>query len=96
MTPAASASPTVRADPDLAPAERETTIRWATDEERATIHTDEPAIIRSLLAHEHFETDEERQSDGAIVSLRGTLPIACLTIKGTQRSDDNAHHGVVP
>lgn len=90
------ALPPVATDPKLSPAERETSIRWAADEDHATIHTDEPAIIRSLLAHEYFETVSQRKSEGTIVSLRGKLPLSCLTVKSTRRSDDNAHHGVVP
>lgn len=85
----------VASDPTLSSAERETCIRWSADESRATVHSDEPAIVRALLAHEHFETTEERRSDGTVVSVRGTLPIGCLTVKGTRRSSD-AHYKVVP
>ena len=38
-------------DPDLLPCEKETTIRFAKDEDLATIHTDEPGIGRRLIAH---------------------------------------------
>lgn len=40
-----------RADPGLTPAERETTLSFAVDEEEARIHTEEASLIRRLLAH---------------------------------------------
>jgi hypothetical protein len=54
----------VRADPDLAPAERETTITVAVDEARARIHTEEAAIIRRLLCHDGVTVDALGVHDG--------------------------------
>lgn len=44
-----------RADPGLKPAERETTIGFAVEEDTVRIHTEEAAIIRRLLAHRDVE-----------------------------------------
>lgn len=40
-------------DPGLGATERETNVTWNTDEDDAWFHTDEPAVIRRLLAHPH-------------------------------------------
>lgn len=45
-------------DPRLAPEERETTVTFATDEDTARVHTDEPALVRRLLAHDHVDVDD--------------------------------------
>lgn len=47
-------------DPGLGPRERETTITFATDENGAHVHTEEPALIRRCLAHDHLDVDELR------------------------------------
>jgi hypothetical protein len=47
-------------DPALGPRERETTLRFATDEDAAHVHTEEPALIRRCLAHDHLDVDELR------------------------------------
>ena len=41
----------VREDPELTPQEKETTLRFAKDEDRVAIYTDEAGIGRRLLAH---------------------------------------------
>ena len=54
-------------DPGLGPAERETTFTFATDEDTARVHTEEPALIRRCLAHDHLDVDELRIiTDGGV------------------------------
>jgi hypothetical protein len=48
----------VSEDPALLPEEKETQIRWAADEGKARIHTDEGSIIRRLLHHPEFTVGE--------------------------------------
>ncbi len=47
-------------DSGLGLKERETTVRFATDEDAAHVHTEEPALIRRCLAHDHLDVDELR------------------------------------
>ena len=88
-------------DPELLPCEKETTIRFAKDEDVATIHTDEAGIGRRLLAHPHSTIEEvtimadgvrrrvspeEVPPDPRVVSLRCKLPVGALLIKRDVRS----------
>lgn len=57
-------------DPGLGPRERETTLTFATDEDTAHVHTDEPALIRRCLAHDRLDVDELRIiTDGEVRRL---------------------------
>lgn len=51
-------------DPALGPAERETSVAFATDQDTARVHTEEPALIRRLLAHDHVEVGVLGVHDG--------------------------------
>lgn len=53
-----------RADPDLAPAERETTFAFAVDEDCARVHTEEASVIRRLLSHGDVRVDALAVFDG--------------------------------
>jgi len=53
-----------RADPELTPAERETTFRFAVDEDAAHIHTEEASLVRRLLAHRGVEVRRVGVYDG--------------------------------
>lgn len=46
-----------RADPGLAPQERETIFRHAVDEDATSVYTSEASIIRRLLSHSAVEVD---------------------------------------
>ena len=101
-------------DPALGPKERETVVRFATDEGDAHVHTEEPALVRRLLAHDHTTAEELRVVDevadevryvtpddaaanggvdGRVVSFRGRVPVACLTVATVPRQ--NAGHADV-
>lgn len=53
-----------RADPQLAPKERETTFTFAVDENTARVHTEEAALIRRLLCHDDVRVDALGVFDG--------------------------------
>ena len=97
-----------RDDPRLAPEEKETTIRFARDEDRATVHTDEAGIGRRLLAHPDTEVEEltvldddsvrrltpdEINDDHAPVGIRASLPIGALSVRSSPRK--SAQHSAV-
>lgn len=93
----------VRANPELTPAERETLIRFAADEDAAHIFTEQAGVIRRLLAHDALEDatvwlyhdDAVREvspprasAEGDVVRLSGRLPLRYLAIGTAGRSHD--------
>jgi len=92
-----------RDDPRLAPQEKETTIRFARDEDRAIVHTDEAGLGRRLLAHDDSDVVEVAiLDDGRVrrvalaevergdepVGVRVTLPIGALSVRSSSRKSD--------
>jgi hypothetical protein len=98
----------VREDPNLTPAEKETTIRFAKDEERATVYSAEAGLTRRLLAHPETDTvgvvvadgDARREVDTddvrgrSVVGCRVRLPVGALTVSLHAR-DASGHAEVV-
>lgn len=78
----------------LKPAEKETTLRFGKDEDRATVHTDEAGIMRRLLQHDHTDDLETVERDGCIVAVRASIPVGAVTIKAEPRSS-GTHADVV-
>lgn len=99
----------VREDPDLIPLEKETSINFTKDEDRAQVFTAERGLTRRFLTHDLFDTDAVLLKDGStvdsvdslhrnedtIVGVRGTIPIGCLKVKATARADKSGHARVV-
>lgn len=99
-----------RTDPDLDPAEKETTIRWARDEDTAVIHTDERGVGRRVIRHDHSTIEsvnvllpdgtrdtlapEAVGANNEVIGVRVRLPIGVLSIKSNPRNDDG-HANVV-
>jgi hypothetical protein len=90
-----------RDDPDLTPEEKETTMRFARDEEAIHFFTAEAGIGRRFIAHPESTVEEvavleegarrardprEVERGARIVSVRGRLPVGTLTIKRDPRS----------
>lgn len=88
--------PDVKSDPALDPQERETTFRMAADEDVVHVHSEQRAVISSMLEHPAFSEDSRRWHRGAIVAVTGTIPINYLTVKGTARNGQNNPSEVVP
>lgn len=92
----------VREDPDLAPQEKETTLRFTKDEDTVHVYTEEAGIGRRLLAHPSariegvtvvdndvrptVSVDEVNGRD--IVAVRGSLPVGALKVRRTSRETD--------
>lgn len=98
-----------RDDPRLSPEEKETTIRFAKDEDRATVHTDEAGIGRRLLAHPHTEVEEvtvladdrvrrvtpdEVNDEHAPVGIRVSVPVGALSVRSSPRKSTQ-HSAVI-
>ena len=98
-----------RDDPELTPEEKETTLRFARDEDVATFYTAEAGVGRRLIAHPESVLDgvvikdgrgrptkapEEVERGEAVVGVRGTIPVGALQIKSTSRKSDS-HASIV-
>lgn len=89
----------VREDRELAPIEKETTLRFAKRDKHASVYTAEAGLARRLLAHPHAEIksvtvadgDARRDvplgsTDGAdIVGVRASVDVGVLSIRSTPR-----------
>jgi len=85
-------------DPDLTPKEKETIIRFANDEDRLHIHSEQAAVIRWLLAHPEYREDRRRVTNGQQHATTGTLPVGALSLKGQSRKSSRPSDvtGVLP
>lgn len=83
-------------NPNLSYEEKETSIWFAKDGERATVHSDEAGIVRRMLSHPEAEPDSmaiETGDDGEIYSFYGTIPVSCLKVLSVPR--ENRWHSEV-
>ena len=76
----------VREDPSLSPMEKETTIRFAKDQDRATLHTDHGALIRRAIRHPRVRIETHNVREGSIASVRCTLPVGLVSIGRNPRN----------
>lgn len=83
-----------REDPDLAPAEKEITIRGAKDQDHLRVHSDLPTVTRYLLEHPSAEIVNRREKDGAVVSVLAEIPVGLLGLSNKPRKVDH-YSGVV-
>ena len=77
----------VREDPDLSKMEKETTIRFPKDRDQAVLFSAEGPIIRGAIRHSHVQIESHNVREGSITSVRATLPIGLLLVKGEPRND---------
>ena len=73
-------------DSSLAPEEKETTIRWAKDQDRVHIASEMAGIINRLLHHPHFEEERRRTLEADVVYVAGTIPLGCLSVATDPRA----------
>jgi len=98
-----------RDDPELRPEEKETTLRFARDEDVAAFYTAEAGVGRRLIAHPETVLDgvvikdgrarptkapEEVERGEDVVGVRGTIPVGALSVKSTSRKSDS-HASIV-
>lgn len=98
-----------RDDSQLTPAEKETTFRFARDQDRVEFYTAEAGLGRRLIAHPASVVDgavvedegarptrapEDVEPDDQVVGVLGSLPIGALSIKTDTRENDQ-HAAVV-
>jgi hypothetical protein len=95
-------------DRNLNPEEKETVVRFAKDEDRATVFTAEAGIVRRLLQHPKFIPEEYRPEGGRcvesaeeidttedrVVAVEGTVPTGTLKVRASSR-DSSGHASVV-
>lgn len=83
----------VRENPELAPAEKETHIQFSAEDNQAHIETEIACHIRRLLQHPHFTLVDYRtiktNSELQIVRVNGLLPIGCISVTYTPRKDNS-------
>lgn len=87
-------------DAQLTPAEKETTIRFAKDQDRARIATAESGLMRRVLAHPESAVvsidtldgnvrergkDIDDYSGGDVVGVVATIPVGALQVKLSSR-----------
>jgi len=77
----------VATDPDLSPAERETVIQWAADEDTLLVFTEMPAVARWLLAHPETSTVWTRGTKDEIYAVKARLTVGALKLSGNPRQD---------
>ena len=85
-------------DADLLSAEKETTITFAKDDDRARVFTAEAGLMRRLLAHPDAEvsayaleggnTTPDEWGGETIVGVTSTLPLRYLSVLSEGRSND--------
>lgn len=72
---------TICSDPYTGPYERETVINMNDDEDMASLYSAQPAWIKYLVNHEHFEINEDGVTmvdDDRVVAVKGTMPKNCI------------------
>lgn len=85
---------TIREDPDLAPEEKELTIRGAKDQERLRVHSDLSTVTKYLLRHPSADILDKRTKDGDVVSVEAEIPVGLLGLSNKPRASDY-YSGVV-
>ena len=83
----------VRENPELAPAEKETHIQFSAEDNQAHIETEIACHIRRLLQHPHFTLVDYRtiktNSELQIVRVNGLLSVGCISVTSTPRKDNS-------
>jgi hypothetical protein len=87
VVPGSDVLEAVREDPDLVPMEKETTFRFAKDQDRADVFTSERGLTRRLLTFPPFDLRTVTLADGSRSrTVRGSIAYNQLTRARTQSS----------
>lgn len=76
-------------------ADKRTEIEWQRYDDRATVFSDEEAIVRRLLRHPLFESEQVLESDGEPIAVQGNFPVAAVRL-GTFQRYNKGHARVLP
>ena len=76
-------------DPDLSPVEKQFSVVGTKAEDRVRIHSEIGSVTRRVMNHPEATIERQRQRGDTVVAVTATLPISCVSIKGTPRSSDN-------
>jgi hypothetical protein len=90
----------VREDPDLAPVEKETTLRFCKRDDLAAVYSAEAGLTRRLLAHPHVRVDgvtvgegaarrdvsPDEYTEGPVHGVRARVPTGCLKVRASVRA----------
>jgi hypothetical protein len=91
----------VEADPNRVSHEKETHINFLGDANEMRVFSAKRAIVSQLVKHPHFElkwasvegartnAGDVQETDGAIWAVSGMMPIGCLTIKSSPRTNNH-------
>lgn len=92
---------TLQADPGLAPHERETSLSWCAEADRAGVYTEEPTLAKYLLLHPEFTVQylrvlerglfgsrcgPQQYAGETVTGVGGYLPIGALKVSPAARS----------
>jgi hypothetical protein len=84
----------VASDPELGTEEKELRMTACKDEDRLTISTEIPTIIKWLQSIEPVEWKSTRVIDDALVAVTATVPKGIVKLQATARWT-NTHSGMV-
>lgn len=92
-------------DPSRQPEEKETGINFLGNEEQCTVFSAKRTVVKSLLDHDEFVFEwatvdsgegskrvngiEGLEEANEIYSVSGSMPIGCVTVKSTPRSNNH-------
>ena len=83
----------VRENPELAPAEKETHIQFSAGDNQAHIETEIACHMRRFLEHPRFTLTDYRtteiDSESCIVRVNGLLSVGCISVTSTPRKDNS-------
>jgi len=78
----------VASDPELGTEEKELRVTGGKDEDRLTISTEIPTIIKWLQSIEPVEYQSARTHNGYLVAVTATVPKGIVKLQATPRKSD--------
>jgi hypothetical protein len=75
----------VKEDPRLQSSEKELILRTANNQDHFTLHANQAGVIRRAMRHPHVRIDRHNVREESITSVRATLPVGLVLLKGKPR-----------
>jgi hypothetical protein len=75
----------VKEDPRLQPCEKELILRTANNQDHFTLHANQAGVIRRAMRHPHVRIDRHSVREESITSVKATLPVGLVLLKGKPR-----------